>query len=133
MKEFSRTDRVANQIQQEIAVILQREFKDPRMGMCTVSGVEVSRDLAYAKVFVTFFENDQEKHKLYLNILKKGSGFIRTALGKRMKLRVTPELRFIYDSSLVDGMSMSTLVNDVLRKDREKAEQAGRDFDNTEE
>ncbi|WP_417700132.1 30S ribosome-binding factor RbfA, partial [Pseudoalteromonas lipolytica] len=60
MREFSRTDRVAQQIQKEIAVILQREIKDPRLGMVTVSAVEVSRDLSYAKGFITVFNTDDE-------------------------------------------------------------------------
>ena len=54
-REFARTDRVAQEIQKEIAMIIQREVKDPRLGMVTVNAVEITRDLAYAKIFVTFF------------------------------------------------------------------------------
>ncbi|HDL2136739.1 TPA: 30S ribosome-binding factor RbfA, partial [Mannheimia haemolytica] len=105
----------------EVAVILQREVKDPRIGMVTVSDVEVSRDLAYAKIFVTFlFDNDAEAIKQGMQGLEKASPYIRTLLGKAMRLRIVPELRFIYDESLVEGMRMSNLVSSVIKNDEEK-------------
>lgn len=104
-----------------MAVILQREVKDPRIGMVTVSDVEVSRDLAYAKIFVTFlFDNDVEAIKQGMQGLEKASPYIRTLLGKAMRLRIVPELRFIYDESLVEGMRMSNLVSSVIKNDEEK-------------
>nr|WP_113865818.1 30S ribosome-binding factor RbfA [Brenneria salicis]NMN92798.1 ribosome-binding factor A [Brenneria salicis ATCC 15712 = DSM 30166]RBP63776.1 ribosome-binding factor A [Brenneria salicis ATCC 15712 = DSM 30166]RLM31059.1 ribosome-binding factor A [Brenneria salicis ATCC 15712 = DSM 30166] len=120
-KEFSRTQRVAQEMQKEIAIILQREVKDPRIGMATVSGVEVSRDLAYAKVFVTFLnDNEPEQVKTAVKALQDASGFIRVLLGKSMRLRVVPELTFAYDNSLVEGMRMSNLVTNVVRNDAER-------------
>lgn len=120
-REFKRSDRVAQELQKEIAVILQREVKDPRVGMVTVSDVEVSRDLAYAKVFVTFlFDNDPEAIAQGMQGLEKASPYIRTLLGKAMRLRIVPELRFIYDESLVEGMRMSNLVSNVIKNDQEK-------------
>ncbi len=120
-KEFSRSDRVAQELQKEIAIILQREVKDPRVGMVTVSDVEISRDLAYAKVFVTFlFDEDDSVVERGLEGLNKASGYIRTLVGKAMRLRIVPELRFFYDQSLVEGMRMSNLVTDVVRKDKQK-------------
>ncbi|MCK3656971.1 ribosome-binding factor A [Pasteurellaceae bacterium Macca] len=118
-REFKRSDRVAQELQKEIAVILQREVKDPRIGMVTVSDVELSRDLAYAKVFVTFlFDNDPEAIKQGLLGLEKASPYIRTLVGKAMRLRIVPELRFFYDESLVEGMRMSNLVSNVIRDDQ---------------
>ena len=118
-REFSRADRVAQELQKEIAVILQREVKDPRIGMVTVSDVEVSRDLAYAKVFVTFlFDSDPEAVKLGLKGLEKATPYIRTLLGKAMRLRIVPELKFMYDQSLVEGMRMSNLVTQTVRNDQ---------------
>ncbi|HHW7518376.1 TPA: 30S ribosome-binding factor RbfA [Mannheimia haemolytica] len=120
-REFKRSDRVAQELQKEVAVILQREVKDPRIGMVTVSDVEVSRDLAYAKIFVTFlFDNDAEAIKQGMQGLEKASPYIRTLLGKAMCLRIVPELRFIYDESLVEGMRMSNLVSSVIKNDEEK-------------
>lgn len=118
-KEYSRTQRVAQEMQKEIAIILQREIKDPRVGMATVSGVEVSRDLAYAKVFVTFLnDNNPEQVKIGVRALQDAAGFIRSLLGKAMRLRVVPELTFAYDNSLVEGMRMSNLVSQVVQNDR---------------
>ncbi|MDD6910335.1 30S ribosome-binding factor RbfA [Actinobacillus minor] len=120
-REFKRSDRVAQELQKEIAIILQREVKDPRIGMVTVSDVEVSRDLAYAKIFVTFlFDNDQEAIKQGMKGLEKASPYIRSLVGKAMRLRIVPELRFIYDESLVEGMRMSNLVSNVIREDEAK-------------
>ena len=117
-REFKRSDRVAQELKKEVAVILQREVKDPRIGMVTVSDVEVSRDLAYAKIFVTFlFDNDQEAITQGMKGLEKASPYIRSLVGKVMRLRIVPELRFIYDESLVEGMRMSNLVSIVIRVD----------------
>lgn len=117
-REFKRSDRVAQELQKEVAVILQREVKDPRIGMVTVSDVEVSKDLAYAKIFVTFlFDHDEVAIEQGMKGLEKASPYIRSLLGKAMRLRIVPELRFVYDQSLVEGMRMSNLVTDVIRKD----------------
>ncbi len=121
-KEFGRPQRVAQELQKEIAVILQREIKDPRLGMMvTVSGVEVSRDLAYAKVFVTFLnDRDEEAIKKGLKALKEASGYIRVLLGKAMRLRIVPELTFLYDNSLTEGMRLLNLVSSVVRNDNSR-------------
>ncbi|RDF11697.1 30S ribosome-binding factor RbfA [Haemophilus paraphrohaemolyticus] len=120
-REFKRSDRVSQELKKEVAVILQREVKDPRIGMVTVSDVEVSRDLAYAKIFVTFlFDNDQEAINQGMKGLEKASPYIRSLVGKAMRLRIVPELRFIYDESLVEGMRMSNLVSNVIREDEAK-------------
>ncbi|WOH37921.1 30S ribosome-binding factor RbfA [Thalassotalea fonticola] len=121
-REYARTDRVGQQIQKEIAVILQREIKDPRLGMLTVSAVEVTRDLAYAKVFVTFFNDDQSKVKESLAILNDAAGFIRSLLAKTLRARIMPNLRFEYDKSLVEGVRMTTIVDQVIAEDERKAQ-----------
>ncbi|MFQ1023826.1 30S ribosome-binding factor RbfA [Avibacterium paragallinarum] len=124
-REFKRSDRVAQELQKEIAVILQREVKDPRIGMVTVSDVEVSRDLAYAKVFVTFlFDQDESIIESGMQGLEKASPYIRSLLAKAMRLRIVPELRFIYDQSLVEGMRMSNLVSEVIRDDEKRHQPA---------
>ncbi len=124
-KEFSRTRRIAQQLQQELAVVLQRDMKDPRIGFVTVNDVDVSRDLSFAKVFVTFFEEDKEVVQEKLNALIAAAPYIRTLVAGRMKLRVMPELRFVYDSSLVEGMRMSNLVSQVTARDKAKQQQFG--------
>ena len=128
-REFSRTRRVGQQIQREIALILQREVKDPRIGMVTVSDVEVSRDLNYAKIYVTFLqlENDAEGIKEGLQGLTEAAGYIRSLLGSAMRLRVVPELRFYYDQTLVEGMRLSNLVTNTVREDKRRMAESGRD------
>ena len=126
-KEFSRTRRIGQQLQQELAQVLHRDIKDPRVGMVTVNDVEVSRDLSYAKVFVTFFEEDEKIVAEKLEALSSAAGYIRSLVAGRMKLRVMPELRFIYDASLVEGMRMSNLVPRVIHNDEAKQKKANRD------
>ncbi|QIR13790.1 30S ribosome-binding factor RbfA [Shewanella aestuarii] len=136
-KEFSRTRRIGQQLQQELAMVLQRDMKDPRIGFVTVNDVEVSRDLSYAKVFVTFFEEDKSLVDEKIAALMTAAPYIRTLVAGRMKLRVMPELRFVYDSSLVEGMRMSNLVSQVISKDKQKQQESGRadeiDQDDTQE
>jgi ribosome-binding factor A len=117
-REFARTDRVGQQIQKEIAVILMREIKDPRLSMTTVSAVEVTRDLAYAKVFVTFFNDNADEIKASLEVLAEAEGYIRSLLGKRLRARIMPHLRFVYDSSMSEGVRMSALVDQAVASDK---------------
>ena len=116
-REYARTDRVGQQIQKEIAVILMREIKDPRLSMTAVSAVEVTRDLAYAKVFVTFFNDNADEIKASLEVLAEAEGYIRSLLGKRLRARIMPHLRFIYDSSMTEGVRMSALVDKAIASD----------------
>lgn len=125
-KEFSRTQRVSQQLQKELALILQREVRDPRIGMVTISDVEVSRDLAYATVFVTFFCIGEQTPQSSLAALKEHEVQIRMMLGKQIRLRLTPEVRFVYDNTLVEGMRMSNLVTEVVSNDNRRKQEAGR-------
>jgi len=118
-KDFSRTRRVGEQIQRELAVLIQQEIKDPRLGMVTVSAVEVSRDLSVAKVFVTVFD---EQHDIAqsLEALNHAAGFLRHCLGKSMSLRSVPILKFIYDESVSQGNRLSSLIDEAVNTDRDK-------------
>jgi len=120
MSEFKRVDRFSQQLQREVAMILQREIKDPRVVMPTVSDVEVSRDLSYAKVFVTFLQDEDKAVKEALKVLNDASGYIRSLLGKRVRARVTPQLKFVHDSSTLEGMRMSALVREAREADERK-------------
>lgn len=117
-RDFARTDRVAQEIQKEVAMIIQREVKDPRLGMVTVNAVEVTRDLAYAKIFVTFFTLEGQNVDQSAEILNEAAGYIRTLLAKRIKARIMPELRFVYDKSMVEGVRMSSLVDKAVASDK---------------
>ncbi|CAM3490395.1 30S ribosome-binding factor RbfA [Halomonas lysinitropha] len=130
MREFKRTDRVADQLQKELAVLIQREVKDPRLGMVTVSGVEVSRDLGYADIHVTLLgEQTPERIKENLAVLKRAAGFLRSQIARRIKLRHVPELRFHYDESVVRGQHLSSLIDEAVASDQAQHDEAddGRD------
>lgn len=120
MREFKRTDRVADQLQQELALLIQREIKDPRLGMITVSSARVSRDLGYADIYVTLLgENDPARIKENLKVLKHASGFLRTQVARRIQLRHVPELRFHYDESVVRGHHLSALIDEAVASDQQ--------------
>ncbi|SHF76342.1 30S ribosome-binding factor RbfA [Vibrio gazogenes] len=126
-KDFSRTQRVSQQLQKELAMILQREIRDSRLGMVTISEVKVSRDLAYAKVYVSFLCVGEQTPESCLKALKGHESHIRMMLGKRIRLRLTPEVRFVYDDTLVEGMRMSNLVNQAVDEDKRKRDELGSD------
>ncbi|MCK5818704.1 MAG: 30S ribosome-binding factor RbfA [Psychromonas sp.] len=119
-KEYSRSSRVSQQIQKELARILQQEVKDPRIGMVTISGVDLSRDLACAKVFVTFLTIGSQTNEESLEGLNWASGYIRRLLGKAMSLRIVPEIRFCFDETLTEGLRISELVSGAVRTDKLK-------------
>ncbi len=132
-REYARTDRVGQQIQKEIAIILMREIKDPRLSMTTVSAVEVTRDLAYAKVFVTFYNDNPEDIKASLEVLADAEGYIRSLLGKRLRARIMPHLRFVYDKSMSEGVRMSALVDQAVASDSNSDDASELNKNNSEE
>jgi ribosome-binding factor A len=111
-REFTRSDRVASQLQKELAELVQIHIRDKRLGMVTISDVEVSRDLAVAKVFVSFL-GANEPVKQCLNTLTQAVPMLRHELGKRMRMRIMPELRFLHDESIERGMRMEALLNQL--------------------
>ncbi|MCK4743352.1 MAG: 30S ribosome-binding factor RbfA [Sulfuriflexus sp.] len=115
-REYARSDRVADQIQRELARLIQRDMSDPRLELLSVSAVEVTRDLAYATVYVSSL-TEKTSHKEILSVLAKANGFLRRELGKAMRLRIVPELKFKYDESIEKGMSMAKLIDDAVKND----------------
>lgn len=113
-KEFSRSHRVAEQMQREIAQLLQFEVKDPRVGQVTITAVEVTGDMAHAKIFYSTSAADVKSQPKIQQGLEKVSGFLRTQLAKRMLLRTVPQLHFVYDASIDYGMKMTKLIDEAL-------------------
>lgn len=116
-----RLKRMADQVQRELADLIRMELKDPRLGgLVTISGVKVSPDLGYAEVYVTVMgrelADDQTAiaHAETLSVLNKASGFLRVELGRRIKTRVTPRLRFHYDTVTAHGNYMTQLINKAV-------------------
>ena len=125
-KEFSRVDRLSQHMKKEMAVILQREIKDPRLHtMITVSDVEVSRDLSHAKVFVTFLGLADDKVEEHLKILNDAAGFVRSLIGKRIQTRIVPHIRFAFDESLNEGIRMANLVSSARAEDDRRRVESG--------
>lgn len=116
---FNRTDRVADQIQKDLAVLLQRELKDPRVGMATVSSVKVSKDFSFADVYVSFMDrNTPEEAEQAVAILEKAAGFLRSQLARGINLRVMPRLRFHFDATLMEGPRLSALIDKAVKEDK---------------
>ncbi len=116
-REFNRSQRVSSQIQRELASILQSDIKDPRLGFVTVSEVELSRDLAVAKVFFTVLNADAQGIRDNLSVLTHSISYIRRELAKRLRTRHCPELRFIYDDSIDRGIRLAQLMSDSTAGD----------------
>ncbi|MGG1551184.1 MULTISPECIES: 30S ribosome-binding factor RbfA [Paenibacillus] len=107
-----RVGRVGEQIKKELSQIVQSELKDPRIGFLTVTGVEVTNDLSLARVFLSVLGTDEEK-AASLKALNAGSGYIRSELGKRIRLRKVPDLQFKFDSSMDYGSHIDSLLHKI--------------------
>ncbi|HWS03647.1 MAG TPA: 30S ribosome-binding factor RbfA [Gammaproteobacteria bacterium] len=115
-RDFPRTRRIGEQMQRELAALIRDSVKDPRVGMVTVSAVEVTRDLAHAKVFVTVL-GDETARRDTMTALASAAGFLRHELGQRMLTRTVPQLRFVYDESIEHGTRLSALIDAAVASD----------------
>ena len=115
-KDFPRARRVADQIQRELPELIRQEVKDPRVGMLTITEVEVNRDMEFARVYFTTMGGEAE-HAACLQGLQRASGFLRSQLSHRMQLRVVPKLTFVYDRSVAHGMALSRLIETAVAED----------------
>lgn len=117
-KSYSRTLRIADQIQRELADLIRNELKDRRVGMITLTDVEVSQDYAHAKIFYTTL-GSKEDNFLTNKGLEHATGFLRSQLSHRLLLRVVPQLHFIYDESVERGIRLSQLIDKAVEQDGE--------------
>jgi ribosome-binding factor A len=108
-KGFSRKDRVSEQIRRELAELLRSELKDPRVGMISLTDVEVTADYAHAKVFFSTLAGSEGVPAVMVG-LQKASGFLRRELGKRISIHTTPQLHFVFDDSLERGADLDRLI-----------------------
>ncbi|MGD8620199.1 MAG: 30S ribosome-binding factor RbfA [Gammaproteobacteria bacterium] len=116
-RDFPRTRRVAEQIQRELAALIHDEIDDPRLGMVSISAVEVSRDLSHAKVFFSTL-GEQDAADRSLEVLQGAAGFLRHLLGQRLTMRHVPQLHFKQDHSLEQGARLSALIESAVRADQ---------------
>jgi ribosome-binding factor A len=141
-REFSRGRRVADHIQKELAVLIQQEVKDPRLGLVTINEVKVSRDLGFADVYFTSFSSDtfrandsldedededaerEERNSLSpAEVLETAAGFLRSRLAKSLSTRTTPKLRFHYDHTIEQGAKMTQAIKKAIEGDEQLKEQ----------
>lgn len=114
-----RVGRVGEQIKKELSLLLQNELKDPRIGFVTITGVEVTNDLSIANVYLSVL-GDEENKAASLKALTQASGFVRTELGRRIRLRKIPELLFKFDSSIEYGSRIDKLLNEIQVEDADR-------------
>jgi len=131
-KDFSRTTRLGEQIQRDLAQLIQFDMKDPRLGMVTLNAVKVAKDLGYADIYFTVMgaKGDSDEaaiQKQASKILNDAAGFLRGELSRQMTTRITPLLRFHYDESLLRGHHMTNLINKVVAEDAARAEKPAED------
>jgi len=118
-KEYSRTQRVADYLQRELAELIQHEVRDPRIGMVSITGVDVSRDLGHARVYFTSMEaNSSEEAAESTEALNRAAGFLRSQLSRDSRMRSVPQLRFYFDSSVGRGRELEALIRQAAESDR---------------
>ena len=113
-----RQDRLGQQLQREIAVIVQRELKDPRVGFVTITRVELSKDLSHAKVGFSCLGSDEERAGVQ-EALDRAAGFMRGLIRKRFHLKIIPELTFRYDDAAQHSIDFSAKLDELNRRERE--------------
>jgi ribosome-binding factor A len=118
-KEFSRSSRVAEQVQRELAELIRLELKDPRVGLVTITGVELTPDYAHAKVFYTTLADPSARQGIDAG-LRRASSFLRRELGRRIRIHTLPELHFVFDESVERGDRLSRLIDEAVASDRKR-------------
>ena len=121
-KDFSRSRRIAEQIQRELAELIRLELKDPRVGMITLTDVEVTQDYEHAKVFFTSL-GDAAQAAAAVKGLQHAAGFLRTQLAHRLLLRTIPQLHFVYDTSVERGAHLAHLIDEAVAADKSHSEE----------
>nr|WP_203525663.1 30S ribosome-binding factor RbfA [Crenobacter caeni] len=114
-KTFSRADRMADQIQRDLAELIRAGLKDPRVGFVTITSVEVTRDYSHAKIYYTVMQED--KRALTQEVLDHSAGYLRSELARGLKVFTVPQLHFVYDESIERGVHMSRLIDEVSGQD----------------
>lgn len=118
-REFKRSDRVADAIQRSLATAIRTEIGDPRLGMININSVEVSRDLANAKVYITVVGAESEsENEQSVSILNRASSFLRTLVSKDLTIRSMPRIQFFYDATVVRGQELSNLIDKAVAEDK---------------
>ncbi len=118
-KDYPRSERIASQIQRELAALVQHSVKDPRLSSPSILEVQVSKDLSQAKVYFSVLHSDDAPQSL--TALNHASGFLQREIGKVLKARITPKLKFIYDDSNIRGRNLSDLIDSAVAQDQSRS------------
>ncbi len=136
-KDFSRTSRLSEQIQRELASMIQFEMKDPRLGMVTLNQVKVAKDLGYADIYFTVMgaqgETDEQIRRQTESILNDAAGYLRSELARVLTTRVTPALRFHYDETLERGHRLTGLIRQARESDQQHSSDVSKSEDTSED
>lgn len=124
--DFQRSHRVGDQIQKEISALLVKGLKDPRIGFVTITGVEVTPDLHLARIFFTVMGDAKSRRETEAG-LKSSIPFIRRELGKRLRMRYTPDLLFEYDTSVDYGSRIDHLLQEIQGEQADDSGNSGKD------
>jgi ribosome-binding factor A len=118
-REFLRSDRMAEQLRRELAEIIQDEIKDPRVGFLSFTEVRMSRDLSHAVVYCSVLEPEQLHESI--EVLNRAAGFIRKSIGRRIRARIVPTLKFVADESVIRGEEMDELISEAIQSDKKNS------------
>ncbi|MGL6071812.1 30S ribosome-binding factor RbfA [Craterilacuibacter sp.] len=124
-KAFSRSDRMADQIQRDLAEIIRTGLKDPRVGWVTITSVVVTRDYSHAKICYTVM--GEGSREITQEALEHSAGYMRKELGRGLTVYTVPQLHFVYDESIERGVHMSRLISDISEEDAKNRAKLGED------
>jgi ribosome-binding factor A len=119
-REFLRSDRMAEQLRRELAEIIKDEIKDPRVGFLSFTEVRMSRDLSHAVVYCSVLDADQLHESI--EVLNRAAGFIRKSIGRRIRARIVPTLKFVADESIIRGAAMDELISEAVQSDKKNSD-----------
>jgi len=118
-REFLRSDRMAEQLRRELAEIIKDEIKDPRVGFLSFTEVRMSRDLSHAVVYCSVLDAEQLHESI--DVLNRAAGFIRKSIGRRIRARIVPTLKFVADESIIRGAAMDELISEAVQSDKKNS------------
>ncbi len=119
-REFLRSDRMAEQLRRELAEIIHDEIKDPRVVFLSFTEVRMSRDLSHAVVYCSVLQDEQLHESI--EVLNRAAGFIRKSIGRRIRARIVPTLKFVADESIIRGAAMDELISEAVQSDKKNSD-----------
>lgn len=117
-REFSRSERMAEQLRRELAEIVRDEIKDPRLGFVSFTEVRMSRDLSHAVIYCSVLNSEDQVESI--EILNRAVGFIRKEIARRIRARIVPTVKFAIDDSVMRGAAMDSLISKAIEKDNRR-------------